>query len=444
MKWVKSACWAIAWGVWVWLGVGLYRELPRELGEEVCRVDRPLPGFVLGFVGDGHEVAVAKGDFDFFSVAVYNAENGNEVRTFGEVRAIRPLRFEYHPVREDVRRLGILLSVGWGFEGEGVYAVDLRSGGSRFVGDFRWGETKLHPTRPWILVQSHQSGPPGCRDQIVVYDLGRGLRLFSRGNGDENFRCGEACFVGDSDDLVVTVRNRSPGEPGGTYERYELGGPAPILKASHRVPIVGSGPSASPKGLVASTHGDEDFIDVIDAPAGKVVLSDPPRELRRGYRAPAGPQPVVPPVILSRSGKTVVGGRPPRLWNLESGKVIWEGVGERWVTYGSENDRFGVFEDWGKGFGKPNQFVTVAWRDVETGRVLFRCWAKDYRSWERTSADLGLVVGNNGVVSQLPYRVNWLLFGICQFVLGLPIVLSCFVLWRRRKRQMMRVSGAAV
>jgi hypothetical protein len=36
MRWLKRSLWISAWGVWAWLGVGLYRQLPREPGPAAC------------------------------------------------------------------------------------------------------------------------------------------------------------------------------------------------------------------------------------------------------------------------------------------------------------------------------------------------------------------------------------------------------------------------
>src|SRR5262245_10823400 len=38
-RWLCRGLWLLAWSFWVWLGVGLYRELPRDIGrrrEERC------------------------------------------------------------------------------------------------------------------------------------------------------------------------------------------------------------------------------------------------------------------------------------------------------------------------------------------------------------------------------------------------------------------------
>src|SRR5688500_449532 len=37
-RWIVRLCWLAAWCGWVWLGVGLHRELPRKLGPVVCEL----------------------------------------------------------------------------------------------------------------------------------------------------------------------------------------------------------------------------------------------------------------------------------------------------------------------------------------------------------------------------------------------------------------------
>src|SRR6476660_10364094 len=51
---IKRICWITAWGVWLWLGFGLYRELPRDLGRVVCKL--PTANLSTTFIGDKHEI----------------------------------------------------------------------------------------------------------------------------------------------------------------------------------------------------------------------------------------------------------------------------------------------------------------------------------------------------------------------------------------------------
>src|SRR5688572_11675447 len=52
MSHLKRVLWLAAWSVWLWLGFGLYRELPRDLGPVVCSYrlnrDEQVDGFLPG------------------------------------------------------------------------------------------------------------------------------------------------------------------------------------------------------------------------------------------------------------------------------------------------------------------------------------------------------------------------------------------------------------
>src|SRR4051812_32983705 len=60
MKWVKRCCWLAGWSIWLLLGFGLYRELPRDLGPVVCK--QPLERFEspIGFVGGGPDLMTSE------------------------------------------------------------------------------------------------------------------------------------------------------------------------------------------------------------------------------------------------------------------------------------------------------------------------------------------------------------------------------------------------
>src|SRR5262245_59971685 len=79
---VKRLLWLLAWGVWLWLGVGLYRELPRELGPMVSQLPVGSRDTLLGFVGGSDEVAVLVGDEDRYGcrkVGLFDARTGDAV-----------------------------------------------------------------------------------------------------------------------------------------------------------------------------------------------------------------------------------------------------------------------------------------------------------------------------------------------------------------------------
>ena len=56
---LKRLLWLAAWSVWLWLGFGLYRELPRDLGPVVCKLQLTGGQSLVGF-DDRREEVIAK------------------------------------------------------------------------------------------------------------------------------------------------------------------------------------------------------------------------------------------------------------------------------------------------------------------------------------------------------------------------------------------------
>src|SRR5215216_5328261 len=56
MIYFKRFLWLAAWSVWVWLGFGLYRELPRDLGPVVYRLPLRDRERAIRFLPDGRSV----------------------------------------------------------------------------------------------------------------------------------------------------------------------------------------------------------------------------------------------------------------------------------------------------------------------------------------------------------------------------------------------------
>lgn len=55
--WLSRTAWLALWGIWLWLGFGLYRELPRDLGPKVCSLDLIVGSeFMWGFAPERPEV----------------------------------------------------------------------------------------------------------------------------------------------------------------------------------------------------------------------------------------------------------------------------------------------------------------------------------------------------------------------------------------------------
>src|SRR5262245_1890612 len=83
MFWFKRILWLAAWCVWLWLGFGLHRELPRDLGPAVSKLKVTGTQYPLGFLPDGRRFATNTWPTlnDPKSVFVWDVTNGNHLET---------------------------------------------------------------------------------------------------------------------------------------------------------------------------------------------------------------------------------------------------------------------------------------------------------------------------------------------------------------------------
>src|SRR5688572_27522565 len=81
---VKRFLWLFAWRVWLWLGFGLYRELPRELGPVVSRIPIGKGHESLGFIGGSDAVANQEPPIDDMVVRTIKRIDANSGKPIGE------------------------------------------------------------------------------------------------------------------------------------------------------------------------------------------------------------------------------------------------------------------------------------------------------------------------------------------------------------------------
>jgi hypothetical protein len=112
MKRLTPFIWIIAWCVWLWLGFGLYRELPRDLGPVVCNLKLSQGERVTGFDAERPEVIVAKKDYSAktLTLSAFDPHTGERIREIGT----RPdVGFRDNRGRKELRERNQILMNDW-------------------------------------------------------------------------------------------------------------------------------------------------------------------------------------------------------------------------------------------------------------------------------------------------------------------------------------------
>src|SRR4051812_49972279 len=82
MTYLKRFLWLAAWSVWLWLGVGLFRELPREVGPVVCTLPLGAREVNHGFWGGCQRIVseISHGEGKPVVLRVWDPETGRLIR----------------------------------------------------------------------------------------------------------------------------------------------------------------------------------------------------------------------------------------------------------------------------------------------------------------------------------------------------------------------------
>jgi hypothetical protein len=450
MRWLRRAVWIAAWGVWLWLGMSLHRELPRTHGSPVSTLPFATGEEPLGFLPNSTAfAAIQSADDDSpATITIYDALTGEVVRRIDGPR--RNAVFLKSPRgirnRRDVSRHGLLFAnagppAGVDDSLEGLHVLDLATGRWRRLSDEYADFTELHPDRLWLLFAERAAvGYPTRR--LRVYDLESRRDRFEQLSPLLGAQVYDSFFEPGTDRLVVVLMAVGERYDPAAPKRFAIWklGEAPILERIVDPASVGVGHGVASPGVAAFGEAwpGRPTMDVVALNDGRRIAQFPGMDVNDG-----GPQAMaVPPFALSRNGETILGGKPATLWKIASKEMLWRGADSEICYSDPDRNEFAVYEPWplkvsrSLRFGRRRMepYATVSWRSFQTGELLHRTWADQSCRPELRGSDGSLGVTSLGEVYRTSPRVDWLLLGFCQILFAAPLVLLWTMLRRRRLR----------
>jgi hypothetical protein len=444
MNWLKRILWLFAWSVWLWLGFGLYRELPRKPGRLVCELtfkrffDTPL-----GFIGDTNHFAVFRGTMrrGDKSIEVFDCDSGRRLQHI----PVSDLIVDERGFPQFSKAHGIVIVREFGMRRTaaadigGFSVIDLKSGERRRMTVVALFESVVHVEKPWLaFVESRPGFSP--RLQLVVYDFVADKRILVRPDTPEARIVERPFFIPKSSTLVVSTRSKlAKNLDEVQFEIWNLEG-EPVLEKVAPGLRVGSSPSVSANRRIAFGDPSPRSTHVFGIDEGRLLFSDAELlDLPVGQTRPHGTS---VGVDISECGRFVMGTSPLSLWEVDSGRELRPSRDFEFASGLGDGKRFVVHEQWSKAWTKglsKQDFSTRALRRLETQELIHRVDESQWMHPTTWNASKTLGVMPDGSVHCLPYVVNWPLLAICQTILALPLVLLWVVLrWRRKRRPMLQ------
>jgi hypothetical protein len=427
-RWLPRSLWLLAWAFWVWLGFGLYRELPRRASDPLP-VSLSGPSEILLDSIRGEDLLVTLQESHDL-VRLYRLIDARTGRLVQQVTG--PW---FNGLIEPIHHHGVVV----GFDGDRpradakatpYVAVDLRTGAQRELDADTTNILDIHRRQPWVLARTGRGG----QTRLTVFDFRDGVRVGEwhapappNGFGEKLLA---AYFLEAVDELLIHLE-RDKGGDGPPEQRLvrstiEVTKPR-VLRADKADHAFVTKPVANGRCTWETVEGDQGVFAVIDARDGATLFSQSSSPLLREFplwRLSGQGESLL---ILLRYLDTVLEGRT--LWSQAP-------VGES-ALFSRFPNCFCVEEEWPQRFGCavfPVLLRTVAFREMESGALLFRTLeGKDAKmGW---SSDARFCWDSNGVVYRLPLVVNYSLLAICQSLLALPLIMLWAILrWRRKRR----------
>jgi len=444
MKWVKRACWVIAWGAWAWLGVGLYRELPRELGAVVCELPLNEREWMLGFIGDSSLFATGQNADDpnvGARIRIWNGETGVLMQEF--IGPIGSSGWDYYIATNCTHIVTVKRQTVDGRRPvRNVSVLDLARGTWIDLAVYTDAYPIFNDEKPWVaFAESAETGR--TNGQVLVYDLRTGSKMFrwtpKRNKGEVRDAVGQTFFIGENIG-VSTQRHLLSENEENWDDALEIW---PVKAASAPTTVVrpmriNGWVHVSPTGRLALGSRDQsDWVDVFDLTTQTTVLqyrpAPPPSFGGRSHALAPGP-------TISRDGRIVCGPAAEKLWDIDEKREIWtKRPGQRFIDW-DRRTRFTVQEDWSffgyRVFGSN----VYAVREAHSGVLVYRCRALMLGA-QNSNGTLHMDYETRSI-RRMPPRVNWPLHAVCQLVLALPLVILWAVLRYRRLRRARVAAGA--
>jgi hypothetical protein len=430
-RWLTRSLWLLALSFWAWLGFGLYRELPRDLGPVIYHLPNATNQLVVGFTDHTFRLV---GCFHDWNAAGHELWIWDSERRSLAKKHLASLPTVPWSTSSPARDFGVVPArvseIGW----DRGYAFDLRTGARRAL-PIQGFSPIFHSQKPWAMFTSLAENPNGPF-WVKAFDLRTGQSIFEWQSAARSLK-DVPFFIGD--DRIGIPLNARENDLASvtTLEVWTLSkGDAP----THRIaPFeIGRDAAASKNGRVA-WHQKTSTVQVFDIAAERMVFSEPQDASAAGKRATGG---ILGTPLLSDDGQAVLAPISGTLFEIDTGRLLWRARDEELIVGYKGQRQFETKEVWSIVLGRwSKSFETFAMRNLRDGDLVYRSWWPTLNQFADDEFDQGFILTEEGVRS-LPPRVSYPLLALCQTILALPLVLLCAILrWRRKRR--MRMAGAA-
>jgi hypothetical protein len=370
MRWLSHSLWLLAWSYWVWLGFGLYRELPRDLGPVVCELPLRPDEWVVGVLPDRPSIVTAEQHANGITHTVRRRHAPT-----GAVEAV--MNYDGLGIQGDytlnycfTRPKSIHVRCEWSPGDRAawkVYILDLESGTWRSESDLGQDPMTV-PGKPWVLFRRHVY--PHTDATFMLYDLETGRRLFDSRNfppEERHFAPTDMPIIfGDDQFAVPVVDRRSPDRRSVEICAFPTG---TLVRRLEGVRVEGWPTLSSKTGRAACYASSRAYeTEVIDFETGH-PLRTIPAVADRVTSSMAGP-------YFSADGAKVLSVPAAGLFAINSGERIWAARPHEVVLDTVDRDTFVVEENWSfAAWDWGWWFQTYAARSLADGTFRYRCWS---------------------------------------------------------------------